>query len=200
MNPGTYVSLNTPVFILVSSDKEISFNVSPSDAPNLPVNAPVTFTYLGKDYTVRISQAPAAPLNGVVPMVASVPRSVPLPYGGVGTVSYSLTLARGALLPIAALQVNEDQNFVYEIVNGKATVKPLTILAESGTSAAVAGVEDGAMVILNPPAGLLAGSSVQPVSQPGASPAGTGPSTGKPPTAATPLTESPPATGQGGKK
>jgi multidrug efflux pump subunit AcrA (membrane-fusion protein) len=163
VNPGTFVSLNTPVFVLVSAEKQISFNVPPSDAATLPVGAPVTFIYLGKSYTIRISQAPAAPLNGVVPLVASIPRSLSLPYGGVGTVTYALNLSRGAIVPIAALQVNEDQNFVFEIAGGKATMKPVTILAESGASAAVTGVADGATVILNPPAGLLAGSTVQPV-------------------------------------
>ncbi|HEY9594985.1 MAG TPA: HlyD family efflux transporter periplasmic adaptor subunit, partial [Spirochaetia bacterium] len=163
VNPGTYVSLNTPGFVLVSAEREIDFNVPPSDAPTLPVGSPVTFSYMGKDYAVKVSQAPSAPINGVVPMVAALPKSLSLPYGGVGTVSYSLSLARGAIVPIGALQVNEDQNYVYEILDGKAAVKQVTILAESGTSAAVAGLSAGDLVIVNAPAGLLAGSAVQAV-------------------------------------
>ena len=114
-----YVSLNTAVFVLVSAERQISFSVPPADASTLTVGSTVQFNYLGKDYPVRISQAPSAPINGVVPMVASLPRSVNLQYGAVGTVMYSLNLASGALIPIAALQVNEDQNYVYAIVGGK---------------------------------------------------------------------------------
>ena len=89
VNPGTYVSQNTAVFIIVSLEKEIIFNVPPADAPNLPVGTTVQFTYLGRSYPVKVSQAPSAPINGVIPMVTDVPRSFPLPYGAVGTVSYS---------------------------------------------------------------------------------------------------------------
>jgi len=168
VNPGTYVSLNTTVFILVSAERQIGFNVPPSDAPTLQVGTTVRFSYLGRDVPVAVSQAPSAPINGVVPMVAGLPRSMSLPYGAVGTVTYSLSLARGSIVPIGALQVNEDRNFVYGIVDGKAVMKNVTILAESGTSAAVAGIAAGESVIVNAPAGLLAGSLVQPVGGPGA--------------------------------
>jgi hypothetical protein len=50
---------------------------------------------------------------------------------------------------------------VFSVANGKVTTRTITILAESGTTAAVAGIEDGTLVVLNPPPGLLPGSSVQ---------------------------------------
>jgi len=173
VNPGMYVGLNTPVFILVSADRQVTFNVPPSDAPTLSPGSPVTFSYLGKDYVIRVSQAPSAPINSVVPIVANVPRSISLPFGTVGTVSYTLSLAKGALIPIASLEVNEDQNYVYVIAGGKVATKNVTILGESGTTAAVAGVEEGMQVIVNPPPGLLAGAPVQavaPAASPGAAP------------------------------
>jgi multidrug efflux pump subunit AcrA (membrane-fusion protein) len=164
VNPGMYVSLNTSVFILVSAERQITFNVPPSDAPNLPVGTQVRFTYHGHPYTVRIRQAPSAPIGGVVPMVAAVPAAITLPYGGVGTVTYSLTLASGAIVPIAALETNEDRNYVFTVVEGKAAMQPITILGEAGIMAAVAGVAGGAQVIVNAPPGLIAGSTVQVVS------------------------------------
>src|SRR5208337_2499744 len=75
VNPGMYVSTNTPVYIIVSADKEINFNVPPADAPNLLVGTVVQFTYQGRTVPVKITQAPSAPINGVVPMVATIPRS-----------------------------------------------------------------------------------------------------------------------------
>ena len=102
---------------------------------------------------MKISQAPSAPINGVVPMVATLPRSVPAPYGAVGTVTYSLTLARGAIVPIAALQTNEDQNYVFAIEGGKAVMRYVKIVGQSGTVAAVTGIRDGAQLIMSPPPG-----------------------------------------------
>ena len=179
VNPGMYVGLNTAVFVLVSAEREVAFNVSPSDASTLPTGTAVTFSYQGKDYPARINQAPSAPINGVVPMVAALSKAGSLTYGTVGTVSYSLTLASGALIPIAALQVNEDQNFVYAINAGKVTVRPITILAESGITAAASGVAEGTQIVVNPPPGLLEGSQVQVVGLDGAS-AAPGPTNGAP--------------------
>ncbi len=180
VNPGTYVSTNTAVYIIVSAQKEINFNIPPSDAPNLPVGTTVEFVYQGRPWPVKISQAPSAPINGVVPMVAAVPRTFPLTYGAVGTVTYSLTLARGAIVPIGALQTNEDKEYVFIIQNGKVVIRNITILGQSETNAAVSGVEDGAQVVMNPPPGLLEGAAVQVVTT-GVSPQGTNPQAGPPP-------------------
>jgi multidrug efflux pump subunit AcrA (membrane-fusion protein) len=159
--PGEYVGTNTTVFVLVSSAKEIDFNVPPSDAPHLTVGSKLSFTINGSSFPVTVRQLPSAPVNGLVPMVASPPASFPVSYGTVGTVSYSLTLARGILIPIASLQTMEDRNFVFAIANGKTTMQTVIIVAESGVFAAVSGIAPGAQVIVNPPPGLLNGSQVQ---------------------------------------
>jgi multidrug resistance efflux pump len=166
VTPGSYVGLNTSIFTLVSGEKQINFSEPPSDAPNFKAGDEVTFTLSGKPYPVKIVQAPSAPINGVVPMVAAVPPSVPVSYGAVGTVTYRLTLATGPQIPVAALQTRADLTFVYLIVNGKAVEQPITVLAQGGTTAVVKGVDAGTQVILNPPPGLLAGSSVQAVALP----------------------------------
>ncbi len=94
-------------------------------------------------------------------MVAAVPAALPLSFGVIGTLSYSLALAHGTIIPTGSLQTNEDQNFVYVVEGGKAVVRRITILAESGSSAAVTGVDAGSVVVLNPPPGLLDGSIVK---------------------------------------
>jgi multidrug efflux pump subunit AcrA (membrane-fusion protein) len=168
VTPGTYVGLNTSVFMLVSQDRQINFVEPPADAPTFKVGDMVMFTYAGKGYPVKIIQTPSAPINGVVPMVASIPASAPVSFGAVGTITYKLTLASGPQIPIAALQTRADLNFVYLIVNGKAVEQPITLVAEGGTTAVVKGVDAGMQVIINPPPGLLAGSSVQAISLPSA--------------------------------
>jgi len=121
----------------------------------------VSFSLGGKSYALRVSQSPDVPLGGVVPLVAAVQAPLPLSFGAIGTVSYTLTLARGILIPTGALQTNENQNFVFVVENGKALVRPITLLAESGSAAAVTGVNAGSMVVVNPPPGLLDGSAVK---------------------------------------
>ena len=159
--PGMFVGQHTSAFLLVSQERQIAFGVPPIDAPSLPKGTVVRFTREGRGYDVRVRLAPSAPINGIVPMVAQAPQALTLTYGTVGTVSYSLELARGSLVPVAALQTNENQNFVYQIVQGAAAIRPITILAETGSSAAVTGIEAGSQVIINPPPGLLAGSAVR---------------------------------------
>ncbi len=159
--PGELVSQNTPAFVLASREREVDFDVPPADAASLPVGAPVSFALNGKSYALSVSQSPDVPLNGVVHTLARVPAVVPLSFGVVGTVSYSLTLARGALIPTGALQTTEDRNFVYVVDHGAAMVRQITILAESGNNAAVSGVNAGSLVVVNPPPGLLSGSAVK---------------------------------------
>ncbi len=161
VSPGMYVSLTTPTFLLVSADTQINFTQPPADAPNFKIGDSVTFTYDGKSYPVRIIQAPSAPINGVVPMVAAVPAQPPVSYGTVGTITYKLSVGAGPQIPLAALQSRADTNFVFTIANGKAVETPVTILAEAGTTAVVRGIEAGMQVIINPPPGLLPGSTVQ---------------------------------------
>jgi multidrug efflux pump subunit AcrA (membrane-fusion protein) len=161
LTPGEFVGTNTTVFVLVSAAKEIDFNVPPSDAPHLTVGSKFDFTFNGKVFPITMRQLPSAPVNGMVPMVGSPPSSFPVAYGTVGTVSYSLTLAQGMLVPIASLQTMEDKNYVFAVEGGKCVVRTITVIAESGVMAAVSGLASGSQVIVNPPPGLLDGSQVQ---------------------------------------
>ena len=171
MQLGMYVGLNTPAFTLVSAGRQINFSISPSDAPTLPAGQAVTFTFSGKTYPVRVSQAPSAPINGVVPMAASVPQAFNLPFGSVGNVSYRISVADGILVPLNALYTLENQNYVFVIVDNKVSTKKVTILGEAGITTVVAGISTGDTVVVNPPPGLILGSQVQPIMLPGAGPA-----------------------------
>jgi HlyD family secretion protein len=163
--PGEFVGQNVPAFVIGSQEREIDFAVPPADTASLPVGASLDFLLGGKTYPLKVSQSSEVPVNGVVPLVAGLPETSQLTFGAVGTISYSVTLARGAIVPTGSLQTNEDQNFVYVVETGKAVAHRIAILAESGATAAVTGVAAGSVVILNPPPGLLDGSAVKAVSQ-----------------------------------
>jgi len=160
VSPGEFVGQNTPAFLLVSADRQISFNVAPADAPVLTVGRGISFEVGGQTYSAKINQTPSAPINGVVPLTANLVGAVTLPFGTVGTVSYSVTVSTGTLVPLAALQNDGAQNYVFTILQGKAHVQPITILGETGSTAAVSQLQNGAEVVINPPPGLLEGTQV----------------------------------------
>jgi HlyD family secretion protein len=162
--PGEFVGQNTPAFVLVSQDREISFNVPPDDAAVFTDGSAVNFSFGGKNYLAHVSQPPSAPISGVVPIVAVLAdqQHAP-PYGSVGKITYAVTIGNGIIVPISAVQTAGDQDYLFEIQNGKSVKQNITIVAESGTSAAVEGVAPGALVIINPPPGLLEGSPVKSV-------------------------------------
>lgn len=163
---GEFVGQNTPAFLLVSANREITFSVSPADAPTLTPGHAVKFTMSGTVYDARVSQAPSAPVNGVVPLAATLTSAEQaLPYGSVGTVSYPVNLANGSLVPIPSLQTTGTETYVYTIENGKAKQQPVSILAETADMAAVTQLASNAEVIVSPPPGLLEGAEVAPTAQ-----------------------------------
>jgi len=171
MQVGMYVGLNTPAFTLVSAEREISFSIPPSDASTVTLGSRIQFNNNGSIFPVVVSQAPSAPMGGVVPMVASVPASFKLAYGTIGSVSYSITVASGILVPLAAMATLEDKNYVFLVVDGKSTRKDVSIIGEAGITAAVQGLKDGDVVVISPPPGLIEGTQVQIVVQGQSAPA-----------------------------
>jgi RND family efflux transporter MFP subunit len=163
VRPGEYVGPSTTAFGLVSRKKVISFSVAPSDASGLGPGTKVKFTAKGRAVSALINQAPSAPVGGLVTLTADAPDHLDSAFGTVGEVSYSLVQANGVLIPLPALQSAENKTFVFTVKGGKAARVEVAILAESGTYAVVAGLPEGATVILNPPPGLLVGAAVEAV-------------------------------------
>lgn len=161
VNEGEFVSQNTPVFVLASRSREIDFDVPPGDSAALAKGTQISFVYQGRSLSAVVTESPSTPINGVVPIVAHFrSATASLPYGTVGSVRYPLDLARAIIVPISSIQTSGNQNYVYAIVGGKAVQRTVNVVAESGTNAAVDGIAAGTRLVVNPPPGLLAGSSV----------------------------------------
>jgi RND family efflux transporter MFP subunit len=163
VQPGEYVTPSTSVFVLVSRSKIVNFSVTPSDAVGLTHGAKIGFLLDGKSYPISLVGIPSAPVNGLVPLQAMLPGNFPGGFGTVGSVSYAMTLAQGTLVPLPAIQSLENSTYVYRIKDNKTTQAKVVILADSGVFAAVTGVNDGDVVVLNPPPGLLPGATVKAV-------------------------------------
>lgn len=190
VTPGMYVGLNTAVFVLVSAERQVNFSISPQDAPALPLGSALVFSWAGKSYPLTIRQAPSAPVNGVVPMVAGGPGLSGLSYGLVGDLSYQLVLATGILVPMNAIDTTDNRNYVYIVEGGKVALREIRVVAESGAVAAVGGLAPGSLVVVSPPPGLVPGAAVTTIPAQGidlgtgakaaASPVGPGSPTGSP--------------------
>jgi len=163
VQPGEFVGQNVPVFVLVSPQRQIQFNVPPADASELSPGTRVTFLLSGTPHPAVVSRSPSAPINGVVPMVAKLQSSDTLAYGLVGKVTYKLELGKGEIIPVSAIQTQGNQDYVYIASSGRATTRNVQVVSESGTDAAVSGINPGTEVILNPPPGLVEGSPVKSV-------------------------------------
>jgi multidrug efflux pump subunit AcrA (membrane-fusion protein) len=163
VHPGEYVTTSTAAFVLVSRQKIITFSVPPSDAPGLAIGTKVKYSYSGVDYAAGITQIPAAPVGGLIPLTASLPLNLSPPLGTVGTITYALVLAQGNLVPLQAIQSAENSTFVFTVDKANKVGKSIVgVLAETGAFAAVSGVTAGQTVIINPPPGILVGATVQP--------------------------------------
>lgn len=172
VQPGEYVATNTTAFVIVSSAKDVDFNVPPADVAGLTHGAKITFNQDGRTTPISLIGVPSAPVNGLVPLQASLPSGYPGAYGTVGSVAYSQVLATGALVPVPAIQTIENATYVYVIKDNKAVRKDIVILTDSGTDAAVTGLDDGDMAIVNPPPGLLPGATVRVLQSAGGSQTG----------------------------
>ncbi|HTH13183.1 MAG TPA: HlyD family efflux transporter periplasmic adaptor subunit [Spirochaetia bacterium] len=163
IHPGEYVSPSTAVYGLVSRRKQISFSVAPTDAAGLQIGKDLKFSYGGKVYPAKVTQAPSAPVNGLVTLTAALPAGLNATLGTVGSVAYSVVLAEGTLVSLPALQSAENKTFVFVVNNNRVSRVEVTILAESGAFAAVSNLADNVVVVDNPPPGLLVGAQVQTV-------------------------------------
>lgn len=161
VSPGMFVGANSAAFTLVSNEKQISFNIAPSEGPAIISASNLIFVYNGKNYPIRLGVLPSSPINGMIPLTGTLPNGAKLPYGGIGTISYQVKLATGVVVPIGALESLENQIFVFTIVDGKVINRFVNVIAETGDQAAVSGIEGGTIVIVNAPPGLIENSAVQ---------------------------------------
>jgi RND family efflux transporter MFP subunit len=158
---GGYLAPGATAFTLVQG-RRVQFSVPPEEAAHLPVGTPVSFNFAGRSYPARVDQNPGGTVSGTVPLTARLEASSQeiLPPGAAGTVTYTVSLAQGVLVPVTALQSDGAELFVYAVEKGVARRKGVHLLAQAQDLVAVAGLAPGTQVVVNPPPGLLDGTPV----------------------------------------
>ncbi len=159
--PGAYLGVGATAFTLAQG-RRVQFGVPPEEATLLPKGSRVDFAYGGRTYPAEVEQNPGgAPSGGMVTLTARLLQEGDLPLGATGAVAYTATLAQGVLVPVGALQSDGNALYVFAVSGGRARQTPVRLLAQSGDQAAVEGLAPGAEVVVNPPPGLLDGTSVR---------------------------------------
>ncbi|MFC4452422.1 efflux RND transporter periplasmic adaptor subunit [Deinococcus sonorensis] len=157
---GEYLSAGSPAFSIVSSQRQVSFSVPPSEIATFPVGRQVSFVSGQKTYTLKVVQNPGAPTNNTVQLVGRFVNSPAPALGTVGAVQYASAVGKGIIVPSTALQTDNNDSSVFVVQGGKAVSRPVTVIGQSGGQSVVSGLTAGSQVITEPPAGLLDGAAV----------------------------------------
>lgn len=165
---GEFIGAGSPAFRLVSAGRQRArFSVAPEDAERLLAQELIWLPYNGLDYAARPTRSSQTQGGRLVEVVADIyPSETPIPSGTVTQFEYQLELARGVLLPSAALRQSNGQASVLTVQAGRATEVPVTLLGEGGAQVVVAGLKAGAQVIYPLPADLTPGTPVEVLDEP----------------------------------
>ncbi len=173
---GEFAGQGTPVFRLVDPGSiRAKFSIPSSDAFALSDGTRLNLGYGGVNYVATVQGSPGiAGTNRLVPITARVQGGEQLPVGAAAQVRYRATLGDGVLIPSSAVQVDSGETAVFVAAGDVATRQVVTVIAESGGTLAVRGVEPGQAVINPLPASIQDGAAIQvnPAATPDADPTG----------------------------
>ncbi|GGL87333.1 hypothetical protein GCM10010840_26580 [Deinococcus aerolatus] len=173
---GEFAGQGTPVFRLVDPGSiRAKFSIPSSDAFALSDGTRLNLGYGGVNYVATVQGSPGiAGTNRLVPITARVQGGEQLPVGAAAQVRYRATLGDGVLIPSSAVQVDGGETAVFVAAGDVATRQVVTVIAESGGTLAVRGVEPGQAVINPLPASIQDGAAitVNPAATPDAGAAG----------------------------
>lgn len=159
---GEFAGQGTPVFRLVDPGSiRAEFSVPSSDAFALTDGTKLNLGYGGVNYVATVQGSPGiAGPDRLVPITARVQGGERLPVGAAAQVRYRATLGDGVLIPSSAVQVNGGETAAYVAAGGQAERRVVSVIAESGGTLAVRGVEPGQAVINPLPASIQDGVAV----------------------------------------
>ncbi len=170
---GEYVQTGSTAFRLVdTSALSVDFGVAPAEAAGLPTGTPLNIQYGDQKLTGRVKEGDrVAGTDRLVPISVRL-DGVPgtggsLPVGAAVQVRYTLKLGGGSgggvaglRIPVSAIQQTGGSNVVFVNAGGVARQTAVGIVAESGDSAVVSGLNEGDTVISPVPPSLADGAAV----------------------------------------
>jgi len=160
---GEFVATGSPLFRLVSTDKQLAkFSVPPEDAAKLRNTDDIQIRYAGNDYPATIARSSSAPNEQrLIDFVADLaPSSERIPSGSVAELVYDIELAEGIIVPASSVKVEGGDVYLYTIVDDKSQQTPVKIIDEVAGQIAVEGLDPDITVIYPLPPDLRNGALV----------------------------------------
>ena len=161
---GEYVQTGTTAFRLVdTSALSVDFSVSPGDAAALPTGTPLNLSYGSQKLTGRVKEGDrVAGTDRLVPISVRLDGGTGrLPVGASVQVRYRVRLGGGLSIPASAIQQTGGNNVVFVARGNLARQLPVSIVAESSSTAIVSGLKEGDSVITPVPPSLADGAAIQ---------------------------------------
>lgn len=160
VNPGEFVGAGARAFRLADTSRlEAKFRIPPSEAARLPIGTGMNLDYAGKTYFAQLTRTNQIPgTDRLVEAVAQV--AAPLTPGAGANLRYTLSLAKGILVPSAAL-LSGEKTQVFLVQADKAKAVEVQILGDNGSRVALSGIPAGSQVVFPVPASLRTGDTIE---------------------------------------
>ncbi len=162
---GEFATAGTKVLRLIDpSSLKLVFQVPAFDADLLKTGTRLSVVVQGKRVAAKVSEEARVPSeNRLVRLRGRILPNQNLTGLKLGTtirLEYNLRLAKGVILPSAALRAEGQNYFVYLVKNNTAGRAAVRVLSESAGQVAVSGIPSGAVVVFPVPAALEPGAIV----------------------------------------
>ena len=165
VRPGEFALAGQPAFRLGSLDLLAKASLPPEEAEALKgQEVRLLLRQSGKEVQAQLVRKGELPGPNRLVEVALKPKGSLAP--GTAELVYRIPLAKGVLLPVGAVKVQEGEAFVFVVTaspkgEGQALKRPVQLLAQSGERVAVSGLKPGERVVFPIPESLQEGDRVR---------------------------------------
>ncbi len=165
---GEFLGAGSKAFVLAdTSALEAKFRLPPEQAETLAEGSPLTLTYSGKSYPVKLVSRTTVPGQDrqieLTARVAVQAVGASIPTGATASLRYKLRVAKGLIVPSGAVRVdpNGSGNVVFANTGGKATSTPVKVLGEAEGKIALEGLPKDALVVYPLPSDVVGGETLE---------------------------------------
>ena len=165
---GEFLGAGSKAFVLAdTSALEAKFRLPPEQAETLAEGSPLSLTYSGKTYPVKLMGRTTVPGQDrqieLTARVAVQAVGASIPIGATASLRYKLRVAKGLIVPSGAVRVDPagGGNVVFANTGGKATSTPVKVLGEAEGKIALEGLPKSALVVYPLPSDVVGGETLE---------------------------------------
>jgi RND family efflux transporter MFP subunit len=168
VDPGDQAGPGKPLVRVSSTERmRLAFGVPEADRPAVETGVNLRFTLAGESHEATIDRIhPALDSARLARAEVDLDSGVTPAPGAEVSVTVALPpLEETVLVPAGALAGGDEQPTIYEVSDGKALARTVTVRGRDGDRVAVSGIEAGASVVTSPYLGWTRLADGMPVTQ-----------------------------------